>query len=376
MTQPYPQQYGQPAAPQYAAPQPQQYAPQPGYQQPQQYGQPAAPQYAQQPQQYGYPQNQGAYPVAQPQQQQYAPQAAPPMPTPASLDGFYNQPSAGWGPAWQLGNAVQNGTSYIGIVAQWITRAHLEYATSKNQMGVEEVRTFKNGDPIVNLKVPLNVVPDQRFTEGRAQFYVGPSEKDLLGAAIAAAGGDPTQPPPLGSMIRATKTGSRGNIHGGQSAIKSVEYWPPEQAQQFAAQLGIPYPDLSTPRPVEEAAKHAAPEAADGGTGGNFAPAPVSAGPAVQQQAAPPQPVAQHLPAAPAAQAQFPAGGAPMAAQPPAGVPGVPAGGLSMPPAPAPPAAPPVGPPAVPSIGAVPSDPAKADLLARLTGQAPQAAAS
>lgn len=373
MTQPYPPQYGQPAqAPAQQTPQPQ-YA-----QAPQQYGYPqtqpgyptGAPQgYAQPPQapqQYGYPAQQPGYPMAAPQPQ-YAPApAAPavPMPAPASLDGFYNQPSAGWGPAWQLGNAVQNGTSYIGVVAQWVTRSHLEYATQKNQMTqVEEVRRFKNGDPVVNLKVPLNVVPDQRFTEGRAQFYVGPSEKDLLNAAIAAAGGDPTQPPPLGSMIRATKTGSRGNNFGGQSAIKSVEYWPPEQAQQFAAQLGIPYPDLSTPRPVEEAPRHALQEAP-------AAPAPVSAGPAVQQQAASQPPVGQvpvqQMPPAPAVQAAPPA-----APQAPAGPP------MGMPPAPAPqtqqapPAPAPM--PGSPAMGSMPSAPDKTALMMKLTGQAPAA---
>lgn len=351
MTQPYPQ-FGQ------QAPAPQ-YAPQPGYQQPGGYpvAPPAGPQYAQPAQGYaqpGYPQHQGSYPVA-PQYGQ--PQQAPQMPVgSASLDSYYNQPSAGWGPAWQLGNAVANGTSYIGVVAQWISRTHLEYATQKNQMtGQEEVRRFKNGDPVVNMKVPLNVVPDARFTEGRAQFYVGPSEKDLLGAAIAAAGGDPTQPPPLGSMIRATKTGSRGNIHGGQSAIKTIEYFRPEEAMGFAASLGIPYPDLSTPRPIEEAPKHAAPEPVQPA-------APVSAGPAVQQQAAPPQPAgqipAQQMPPAPATQApqQAPAG-------PPVGMPPAPVQQAPQAPAMA-------GPPAV---GQVPTDPAKADLLARLTGQAPQA---
>lgn len=353
-----------PQAPPQQPPAPQQFQPAfPGGtvpQQPQQFAQPPA---------YGYPGQQGAYPVAPPQgyPQAYAQQPPAPQlpPMTASLDDYFNQPSAGWGPAWQLGNNVPAGTSYIGIVAQHITKAHLEFATDQN---TKQVRTFKNGEPVMNMKVPLYVAPDQRFTEGRAQFYVGPGEKDALAAAMAAAGA-PEGPPELGAMIRTTKTGSRGNSYGSQSSIKQVEYWRPEQAREFAPQLGIAYPDI-TPAP---APAHAAPEP-------QAPAAPASAGPAVQQQAAP-QPVAPQPPA-PAAAPQMPpppaAAPQPQAPSPLAASPAYPGPApapvaYSAPPAPggntggnmtATPAA------APPAPGAMPADPEKAALLAKLTGQA------
>lgn len=355
-----------PQAPPQQPPAPQQFQPAfPGGtvpQQPQQFAQPPA---------YGYPGQQGAYPVAPPQgyPQAYAQQPPAPQlpPMTASLDDYFNQPSAGWGPAWQLGNNVPAGTSYIGIVAQHITKAHLEFATDQN---TKQVRTFKNGEPVMNMKVPLYVAPDQRFTEGRAQFYVGPGEKDALAAAMAAAGA-PEGPPELGAMIRTTKTGSRGNSYGSQSSIKQVEYWRPEQAREFAPQLGIAYPDI-TPAPAPAPA-HAAPEP-------QAPAAPTSAGPAVQQQAAP-QPVAPQPPA-PAAAPQMPpppaAAPQPQAPSPLAASPAYPGPApapvaYSAPPAPggntggnmtATPAA------APPAPGAMPADPEKAALLAKLTGQA------
>ncbi|MBV9919824.1 MAG: hypothetical protein JOY78_03080, partial [Pseudonocardia sp.] len=242
-----------------------------------------------------------------------------------------------------------------------------EYAENKDpQTGQMSVRTFRNGQPVVNMKVPLNVLPDQRYSEGRAQLYVGPGEKDLLNAAIAAAGGNPAEPPPLGSMIRATKTGQRPNRNGGQSAVRTFEYWPPEVAQGFAQQLGIPYPDLNTPKPAPKEAKHALPEAP-------AAAAPASAGPAVQQQAAPMPPAAQPPapPAPPAGLPPAPPVPAQQLPQPPAGMPPAPAPATPAQQLPQPPPAA----PAVPGAGAVPADPNKHALLMQLTGQqAPPAA--
>lgn len=382
MTQPYPPQPPQLGAPPQYGQQPPAYGPPQGYPQPQQPGYPVAPppgpQYAQQPQTYGYPAQQGGYPVQQP----YAPVPAlqPQLPSnPASLASFYEQPSSGWGPALQLGVAVQNDTSYIGVVAQWITAAHFEYAENTDpRTGQTSVRTFRNGQPVVNMKVPLNVVPDAvRYTDGRAQLYVGPSEKDLLNAAIAAGGGNPAEPPPLGSMIRATKTGQRGNRSGGQSAIKSFEYWPPEVAQGFAQQLGITYPDLNTPKPAPKEPRHAAAEATPAPAPAPVAPAPaVAAGPPVQQQAALPQPPVQQAPQYGPPQGGLPP--APAAPVPSNGFPGSPGVQSFLPPAPGTQqAGPPPGAPVPMPAPAAPAgmSPDKAALMAQLTGQAPLPAA-
>lgn len=292
MTQPYPPQY---AAPQYPPQQqaaPQQYAPpsaQPNYGYPPQQGAypaqpsygPPAPQYGPPPG-YGYPPQQGAYPTA-------PPQAPAQQPVSASLSDFYLQPSTGWGPSITPTGATPDGHVVVMVVAQHITEAHVEH---KTKFQSTELDYYANGKPKLSMKVPVNVPVGtpywgekgmQTVEDGRAQLYLQGSNKDLMGAAIAAAGGNPVEPPELGSLIVVTKTHNRRNRSGTNSAVTTFQYFRPgPDAMQYAAQNAIAYPDLSTPRPTS-----------GGETGGNAAAEVPSAGPAVQQQAATPPPVVQ-----------------------------------------------------------------------------------
>ena len=259
MTHPYPQAPAypaqQPQQPQaYAPQQPQAYAPQ----QPQAYAPaPQQPQYAQpqyaQPQ-YAQPQY-AANPYAQPAPQPQAPAGPPP-----SLGDFYSQPSVGWGPSVTPNNGTPAGTQVLFVVAQHITEAHVEEAEEYQKPGV--IARYRNGKAKLTMKIPAFVAPGtqywsaqgavQQILDGRAQYYCQGGDKDLLAAAIAAAGGNPAEPPQLGALIRVTKTGSRPNRSGTQSSVKTWEYWRPgAETAAIAAQCGIAYPDLSTPKPAE-----------------------------------------------------------------------------------------------------------------------------
>lgn len=366
MTQPYQPQYAAPQYPQQAPPQQPQYAPQaPQYAPPQPpaYGYPpqqapAPQQWAPQPGAYGYPPQQGAYPTQQ---------APAQTPVSASLSDFYSQPSSGWGPSITPIGATPDNTQILMVVAQHITKAHVEHKEEFNKPGV--LAYYRNGSPKLQMKLPVNVAPGtqywtkqgpQQVADGRAQYYLG-KDKDLLGAAIAQAGGNAADPPELGCVILATKTHNRPT-QGQPSPVVTYQYWRPgPEAQQLAAQFGVTYPDLNTPKPADNAPVQEAP-----------APAPApSAGPGVQQQAAPAQPVMQQ----PAAQMQVP-----QQFQPPAPGNYAAAPGQAAQPAPSPmaqapqmqaqppAAAPPVAPWAPAGLSAD-----KAALLASLTGGAPLA---
>lgn len=314
VTQPYPTQPGfppqqmpqQPQAPQ--APQ-QQYAP-PMYAPPQpQYAQPQqqfAPQGYAPPQQYapqGYPQQYGQVPQGYGQ-----PQAPAQQPAEASLDAFFNQPSVGWGPSITPTSKTPDGTAYLMVVAQHITKSHIEHATKFQS---QELDFYRNGQPKFTMKVPVFVARGTQVAtsqglvtidDGRAQYYVQGGTKDLLASAMAAVGA-PDGPPELGALMLVTKTGSRGNRSGTTSAVITVQYWRPgPEAASFAQQSGIAYPDLNTPKP--ENAVPSAPVAPS-------APVPPQApqgidfsAPQFQQQPNPTQiqaPVQQQAPAQPQA---------------------------------------------------------------------------
>lgn len=289
------QQYAPPMpqqpAPQYAPPAPpQQYAPPPmGYpaqqypaQQPG-YGAPAP--------QYGAPQN--YHPYGAPQQQEY--QGPPPVA--GSLDAFYNQHSTGWGPSWQTGNEIPVGTTYVGRVARPLVDSDVEQATKFNST---EPDFFRDGSPKMVMKIPVLVRPDQRFAEGRAQFFAKGSDRDELNRAMAAAGAA-SQVPEAGSVIVLTITGKRRNNFGTSSSTVQIQYVNPgPDADQYASACGIVF-DPSAP------AAAAAP-----------APAPMQQPVQQYQEPAQPQqyqqPVPQH--ASPPSMPQPPMPQAPVPAQP------------------------------------------------------------
>jgi hypothetical protein len=237
------------------------------------------------------------------------------------------------------------------VVAQHITEAHVEHADEYQKPGVKAY--YRNGKAKLTMKIPVYVAPGtqywtgqgvvQQVGDGRAQYFCQGGDKDLLTAAIAAAGGNAAEPPELGALIRVTKTGSRANRSGTQSAVKTWEYWRPgPETAGIAAQLGIQYPDLNTPKPVD-----AAPAA-------ETAPAPQ--GIDFQKLAAQAPPAAPPVHQAPQGAPLPPPPAAPPAPQAPATPPAAPQQ-----------FAPPAAPPAPTAVGEL--DPERQALLAKLTGQ-------
>ena len=161
MTQPpyYPQQpYGQPPMqqPQY-----------PQYQQPMQ--QPAYPQ---------YPQQVGGWPqMPQGQQVPQVPLAE------GTLDDFFDQPSAGGGPAVSWKDKA-NGYTVAGIVARAIGKGDVQQQTDPQ---TKQPKFFRDGRPQFVMKVPLRVQPSQEFPEGEAQLYVRGQLRDELVRAMTEA---------------------------------------------------------------------------------------------------------------------------------------------------------------------------------------------
>lgn len=335
----YPQQPGFPPVQPQQPPAPaQQYAPQ-GYAPPQpQYGQPQG-----YPQPYGAPQQfalQG-YPQGQPQgypqqgygQPQYGtPQGPAQTPAEASLSAFFSQPSIGWGPSVTPTSKTPDGTAYLMVVAQHVTKAHIEHATKFQST---ELDYYRNGQPKFTMKVPVYVARGTQvqtaqglvtIDDGRAQYYVQGGTKELLASAMQAVGA-PEGPPELGAILLVTKTGSRGNRSGTTSPIVTVQYWRPgPEAAQFAAQSGIQYPDLNAPQPEAPAAgPPASVPAAQPAPPVQSAPAQGIDFSAPQFQQQPQAPVAPAPVAAPATPT------APVPAQPQAPVPPAPAanGGLT-----------------------------------------------
>jgi hypothetical protein len=332
-----------PPQPQYQPPAPQGYAPpvngyptnqyptqQPGYPTPQ-------PQYA--PQGYGQPQYGPPQGYGQPQQQQQEYQGPPPMA--GSLDAFYNQHSTGWGPSWQTGNEIPVNTVYIGRVARPLVDADVEQATKFNST---EPDFFRDGTPKMVMKIPVLVRPDQRFAEGRAQFFAKGGDRDELNRAMAAAGAQ-SQVPEAGSIIVLTITGKRRNNFGTSSSTIQIQYLNPgPDADQYATACGIVF---------DPQGASAAPPPA---------PAPVQQPPAQPQYQAPPMPQQYAAPQPPAPQQQFQPPAPPVPTQqfqaPPVPQQAAPQGGPAQPPAPQ------FDPASLP-----PMSPEQQNLLAGLIGQ-------
>lgn len=184
MTQPYP-----PQQPQYLPPQT--FAPMQAPQQPQ-YAPPPPPGYA--------PNGQfGAQAPQAPQFQGYAPPAAPPAQplVQGDIGDFYGQPTGGGGAGWKF-DVV--GRSHAGVVARTITKADIVQITTPPQQG-NIPQFFRDGRPKLQMAVPvigMDGLP--------ARFFVKGKDRDKLAAALEAAGEDPNQPPPKGTLIKVTFT--------------------------------------------------------------------------------------------------------------------------------------------------------------------------
>lgn len=273
--QQYPPQY--PQAPQQPAPPNQTYPPQ---QQP--YAQPMPPQYGGAPQ--GYP-------------AQAPPQGPPAQPlAPSTIDDFYNQPSAGSGPAigWtDEGNQQRPiGTTWIGVVARDVTNADIEQSTDI-RTGVPQ--TFRDGSPKRHMKVPLkqvalfdpqgNQLPTPKLTEGEGTWFCKGQARDELVRAMAEAGDSGA--PKGEAVIRITLVNRRPSGAGMNPAnIVQISYQP--AAGQGAQPTPAPAQPAPQAQPVQQAPAQPVQQQAPQGYP-QQAPAPGQYAPPVQQQQAPQQ---------------------------------------------------------------------------------------
>jgi hypothetical protein len=278
--QPYPQQYAQPAQPQY----PPQFPQQPAQAYPQQYAPPAPQQYPPQYAPQGYP------------QQAYAP--PPPLPT-GTLDSFYEQPSGGGGPSWKFNNKPV-GTSYAGIVARPVTDADVRAQTDNAGRSV----TYKDGRAKFVMVVPMQIQPSQEYPDGVAGWWVKGQARDELARAMAEAGA-PVGPPEAGAGIRVTKVGERQVPNMTPQILYRVEYMRPNgaapvappatQPVQYAQPAPVlpPAPVYLPGGPIEQYNNPAAPKA----PAPQYAPQPAQAAAPSPVPAQAPQPAMAAAPA-------------------------------------------------------------------------------
>jgi hypothetical protein len=227
----------QPQYPQY----PQQYPPQ---------QQPAYPQYPQPQQQ---PAQQFQYPQGYPQQGwPQMPPMAPPVPqvplAEGTLDDFFNQPSAGGGPAvsWK---GKPDGWAIGGIVARAIGKGDVQQQTDPQ---TKQPKFFRDGRPQFVMKIPLRVQPTQEFPEGEAQLYVRGQLRDELVRAMTEAGAPANAAPEEGAGIYVALVGrkpSRG--FGNPSNVFQVQYTRPGNAQNGAAATSPASVPQQAPQPQQ-----------------------------------------------------------------------------------------------------------------------------
>jgi len=205
--------------------------------------QPMAPQAPQQP---GFPPpGPQGYPVQQP--------PAQPL-VQASLDDYFTQPATGFGPAWSWLN-MPLGTVFAGIVARAITSGDVEQQTQPNS---NQPMTYRDGRPVLVMKVPMFVQPDQKFPEGKAQWYVQGQSRDELMRAMTEAGA-PEGPPEAGAVIAVTLVGERRNKFNTMSKQYAVQYQRPTGAAPVAApQAPVAAPQAPVAPPAEPEVQSAA----------------------------------------------------------------------------------------------------------------------
>lgn len=192
---------------------------------------------AQQPQyQPGYPPQPPAYYPPQPQPQPaYAPPAPPPAQAPApavhaSIDQFYEQPTAS-GKSLTF-DRKPVGFTYTGVVARTLTNADIQAQTDIRDRN--RVLTHPDGRPKLVMIVPLQMQPSAEFPDGRAAWYVKGADRAELERAMEAAGCKPGTPPEMGAVISITYTGERPIPGLNPQKMKQVTYQRPNGAAPAA----------------------------------------------------------------------------------------------------------------------------------------------
>lgn len=184
----------------------------------------------------GYPpaQQPPAYYPQQPQPQ-YAPPAPPPAQAPApavhaSIDQFYEQPTASGKSITFDRKPV--GFTYTGIVARTLTNADIQAQTDIRDRS--RVLTHPDGRPKLVMIVPLQMQPSAEFPDGRAAWYVKGADRAELERAMEAAGCKPGTPPEMGAVIAITYTGERPIPGLNPQKMKQVTYQRPSGAAPAA----------------------------------------------------------------------------------------------------------------------------------------------
>lgn len=199
--------------------------------------------------------------------QGYAQPQAPAQPLAnASLEDFFSQPSAGWGPAWSFKDKPV-GHTFVGIVARQVTNGDISQQT---QPGSNAPMFYKDGRPKLVMKVAMTVQPDGLYTEGKAQWFVQGQARDELSRAMAEVGA-PTGPPEVGAVISVALSGKTDNSFGTKTNQFTVKYQRPEGAAPAAPAPAAAPEAPAAPvapqvpaAPVAPPAPPAAPAAANG----------------------------------------------------------------------------------------------------------------
>lgn len=209
------QQYYDPNAGQYGAPQGYQPPPQQGY--PQQGGYPAPPYQPQQqnpypPQGYAQPGPYGAAPIQQgyPGQQMMQPQGPPPQDLSGDLDTFFAQRQTGGGKgiSWK---GVPDGYTIQGVVARPITDGDVFKETHPpNSPQAGQLRTNRDGSFKYAMQVPLKLqwldqLQQQTYPDGEARLFLRGGLRDEMTRAMAEVGAL-AGAPEAGAFVRVTLT--------------------------------------------------------------------------------------------------------------------------------------------------------------------------
>jgi hypothetical protein len=189
----------------------------------------------------------------QPWQQPQGP-TGPPMPQiNATLSDFNSEPASAAGKSWVF-HQRPVGTSYVGIVARETGDADVRPMTNQGQI---VMRQDGSGQPKLILVVPMLVMPDAAYPDGRATMWVKGTLRDQLNAAMARVGVTrPNGTPESGALVQVTLANIRPTGNGRNPAYEySVTYWPPSDptTQQFSEALRSATPVASPAQQAQQA---------------------------------------------------------------------------------------------------------------------------
>lgn len=171
----------------------------------------------------------------------------------ATLSDFNSEPASAAGKSWVF-HQRPVGTSYVGIVARETGDADVRPMTNQGQI---VMRQDGSGQPKLILVVPMLVMPDAAYPDGRATMWVKGTLRDQLNAAMARVGVTrPNGTPESGALVQVTLANIRPTGNGRNPAYEySVTYWPPSDptTQQFSEALRSATPVASPAQQAQQA---------------------------------------------------------------------------------------------------------------------------